>query len=126
MQPNARRYMVEFGGAMLIYVVFVLASVLLLRAGTSGGLRLLLAAAPVMPAGFGLWAVMRFYRTLDELHQRIVGEAVVFSFLMSGFVTFAYGFLENAGLPRLSFVFVFPLMIALWGVGMALASRRYA
>jgi hypothetical protein len=40
-------------------------------------------------------------------------------------LTFAYGFLENAGFPQLSYVFVFPLMIFLWGVGGIIATRRY-
>ena len=40
-------------------------------------------------------------------------------------LTFAYGFLENAGLPKLSYVYVLPLMITLWGIGGAIATRRY-
>ena len=40
-------------------------------------------------------------------------------------IPFAYGFLENAGFPQLSYIWVFPVMIALWGIGGAIALRRY-
>jgi len=62
---------------------------------------------------------------MDELGRRIQLEALAFGFGTAGFVTFAYGFLESAGFPQLSYVWVFPTMIALWGIGGAVASYRY-
>jgi hypothetical protein len=40
-------------------------------------------------------------------------------------LTFSYGFLENVGFPHFSWIWVLPLMVALWGLGGALASLRY-
>jgi len=44
---------------------------------------------------------------------------------VSGLLMFAYGFLELAGLPHLDWTLTFPFMIGLWGIGTAVASRRY-
>jgi len=62
---------------------------------------------------------------MDELGQRIQLEALAFGFGAAGMLTFAYGFLENAGFPQLSYIWVFPLMIALWSIGGAIAYYRY-
>jgi hypothetical protein len=85
------------------------------------------ALLPVIPAIFALVAYLRFLSRMDELGRRIQLEALAFSSGVTGFVTFTYGFLEeNAGFSHLSYIWVFPLMIAMWGIGGAIASRRYA
>lgn len=80
---------------------------------------------PLVPAAFALVAYLRFLSRMDELGRRIQLEALAFAFGVAGFLTFAYGFLENAGFLMLSYIWVFPLMIVLWGIGGAVASRRY-
>jgi hypothetical protein len=60
-----------------------------------------------------------------ELGRRIQLEALAVGFGAAGMLTLAYGFLENAGFPQLSYIWVFPTMIALWGIGGAIASYRY-
>ncbi len=62
---------------------------------------------------------------MDELGRQIQLEALAFSFVGTALTTFGYGFLENAGLPHVNAMFVLPLMFALWGVGLALAVRKY-
>jgi len=62
---------------------------------------------------------------MDELQRRIHLEALGFAFGATAILTFAYGFLENAGLPRLSYIWILPAMVVLWGVGAAVASWRY-
>jgi hypothetical protein len=62
---------------------------------------------------------------VDELQRRIQLEAIGLSFAATGILTFAYGFLEDVGFPRLSFIWILPLMVMLWGLGLGLASRRY-
>jgi hypothetical protein len=52
-------------------------------------------------------------------------EALAFSFALTGVLTFSYGLLAFVGFPAISWVYIFPLMIALWGVGQAVAKRRY-
>lgn len=62
---------------------------------------------------------------MDELQRRIQLEGIAFAAGGAAILIFAYGFLESAGLPRLSLIWVFPLIVALWGLGLALASARH-
>jgi len=117
-------YVREFGLAMAAYVVVLLASVSLLER-VDQPVKTLVALVPLVPAVFALMAYLRFLTRMDELGRRIQLEALAFGFGAAGMLTFAYGFLENAGFPRISYTWVFPLMIVLWGIGGAVATRRY-
>lgn len=118
MAANARRYMIHFGSAMLLYMATLFGSVFLLSTADFGpALRGLIAILPVLPGLGALWAVMVFYRSLDEFKQRILAEAMIIAALLTGFGTFAYGFLEGAlDLPAIPMIWVFPVMIGLWGL----------
>jgi len=120
----ARAYTRELGLAMAAYVVVVLVSIKLVG-GLDQPIKTLVALTPLIPASLALLAYLRFLSRMDELGRRIQLEALAFGFGAAGMLTFAYGFLENAGFPQLSYIWVFPLMIALWGIGGAIASYRY-
>ena len=123
-QTAARAYTRELGLAMAAYVVVVLVSIKLVGA-LDQPIKTLVALTPLIPASLALFAYLRFLSRMDELGRRIQLEALAFGFGAAGMLTFAYGFLENAGFPQLSYIWVFPLMIALWGIGGAIASYRY-
>ena len=123
-QSAARAYTRELGIAMAAYVIVVLVSIKLVG-GLDQPMKTLVALTPLLPAGFALVAYLRFLNRMDELGRRIQLEALAFGFGAAGLLTFAYGFLENAGFPQLSYIWVFPLMISLWGIGGAVASYRY-
>jgi len=108
----ARSYTREFSLAMAAYVVVVLVSIKLVGA-VDQPLKTLVALTPLVPATFALIAYMRFLSRMDELGRRIQLEALAFGFGTAGMITFAYGFLENAGFPQLSYIWVFPAMIFL-------------
>ena len=79
-----------------------------------------------MVGGFAMaWAVVRQMRRLDEMWFRIQLEAMAFAFLVTVVLSFSYGFLENAGLPRLSMFAVWPVMSAGWIIGSRIAARHY-
>ena len=121
-----RLYAKEFSIAMGAYVVVLLISTTLIDISPrSAWWRIPLALIPIIPIIFVLLACMRFWRRIDELQRRIQLEALAIGFCSSGLLTFSYGFLENVGFPHISWLFVFPLMMALWGIGGAIASRRY-
>jgi hypothetical protein len=120
----ARAYTREFGLAMAAYVIVVFVSIKLVS-GLDQPIRTLVALTPLVPATFALFAYLRFLSRMDELGRRIQLEALAFGFGATGMLTFAYGFLENAGYPQLSYIWVFPLMLMLWGIGGAIASYRY-
>ena len=121
-----RLYLKEFSLAMAAYVVVLLIAVTLINISPSSAWwRIPLALSPVVPIIFAMFAYMRFVSHIDELQRRIQFEALAFGFGISGILAFSYGFLEDVGFPHLSWTFVFPLMIAFWGIGAVIASRRY-
>jgi hypothetical protein len=125
MSFTSRRYLVEFGTAMAAYVVVLLACAWVLNTYPDGRWRYAVAALPVLPVIGVLWAVQRAVARMDELQRRMQLEGAAFAAVGTGVLTFTYGFLEGVGLPHLSYVWVLPLMFALWGVGSALAGRRF-
>src|SRR5437879_13226528 len=117
-------YTRDFGLSMGAYVVSLSISLALLDR-VDQPLKAVVALIPLIPAGFALVAYLRLLGRMDELGKRIQLEALGFGFGAAGMLTLAYGFLENAGFPQLSYIWVFPVMIALWGVGGAIAQYRY-
>lgn len=126
MNRAGKAYVLQFGGSMLAYVVVLLISISIINQNPTAPWRFALALAPVIPAFFALLAFVRYLGRMDELQRRIQFEAFGLSFGATGILTFAYGFLENVGFPQINLIWVLPLMIALWGIGVAIASRRYA
>jgi hypothetical protein len=121
-----RLYIKEFSLAMSAYVIVLLISTTLINISPhSAWWRIPLALTPVIPIIFVLIACIRYWRRIDELQRRMHLEALAFGFCSSALLTFSYGFLENVGFPHISWLFVFPLMMALWGIGGIIASRRY-
>ncbi|MGY8526241.1 hypothetical protein [Paracidovorax citrulli] len=121
------RYRIEMLAAMVAYVLMLLGSIALLQWGgvTSDWARAAIALTPMIP-GVGIcWAVVRNLRRMDELQLRINLEALAVAFAGTALLTFAYGFLEGVGFPRLSLFVVWPLMAGLWIVGGLLCGRRY-
>lgn len=125
MKREAMRYTVQVFGLMATYSVLLLLSMWLLKKIPPNGWRIPVAVLPVIPLLFVVWSVIHFIRTTDELQKSIHQEAVTFSSLVTAVVTMTYGFLENAGLPQISVLYVPVLMCCLWGIGAGIASRKY-
>ncbi len=125
MDANSKRYLKEFLGSMALYTGIVPISVRMLRGHEHTPLGYAIAFLPIIPSALALWAFMRMFRGLDELQRRIQLEAVAFSFLATCFITLTWAFQQNAGLPRFDVSWVAPLLIALWGLGLGIAKRRY-
>jgi hypothetical protein len=125
MDANGKRYLKEFIPAMAAYTAMVPISIWLLRGHENSPLRYIYAVLPVIPSAFAMWAAIRFFRGLDELQRRIQFEALAFSFLGTCLISLTWGFVQNAGLPHADVIWVAPLLIMLWGLGIAVASRRY-
>jgi hypothetical protein len=128
----SRKYFLQFVGAMIAYIV-LMPAILVAYAYLSdyrGSIvdtnwRYLVILIPVIPIVYGITAFVRAVGELDELQRRIQLEAFAFSLGSTAVLTFGYGFLELAGLPRVSWLLVLPLMAFLWGVGLVIATRRY-
>jgi hypothetical protein len=119
------RGQIEFGLAMLAYLMVLVGSVTVLEANPTADWRYYIAALPVIPAAVVIWVFVRALGKLDELQKRIQTQAFGFSLATTALLTFAYGFLEGVGLPHLNWTFVLPLIALLWGVGTAIFTLRY-
>src|SRR5690606_5075725 len=125
-----RRYHREMFLAMGAYVVAVLVTVSVLRAGgPDGTLRVLVALLPVPPIAFVLRAVVRYIRGVDEMQQRIELEAVSLATALVALLYMSGGFLQAAkmiDLPAAAVMtWVFPLLCFAYGVVKFLVVRRY-
>lgn len=122
-----RIYVKEMGGALLAYMVLLIVSIKVLQAmpDLAQSARALIALVPVLPGVGVCWAIVRNLRRMDELQQRIQLEAFAIAFAGTGLITFAYGFLEGIGFPKLSLFVVWPLMCSLWIVAGQLCAARY-
>jgi hypothetical protein len=122
-----KTYMARFAWAMIAYGLVLAASVLILKSNSDPDApwRIPVALAPMIPAMFGMMAFVRYMGSMDELQRRIQLEAIAFGFGGTAALTFGYGFLEGVGFPPINWTFIFPLMIGLWGIGVAIAGRRY-
>lgn len=119
------RTQIEFGLAMLAYLMILVGSITVLQANPNASWRYVVAVLPVVPAALVLSIFVRALTHLDEMQKRIQMQAFGFSLGATALLTFAYGFLEGVGLPHLSWTFVLPLMAILWGVGTAIFTLRY-
>lgn len=121
-----KRYFKEFGIAMGAYVILLITSISVLNNFELPKVaQVAITLIPVIPTIFVVIAVMRALRDSDELQQKIQLQAVTFSAIVTGLITFSYGFLENVGFPHFPTLLVFPLMIALWGIGAGIFTGKY-
>lgn len=121
-----RRYLIELGSAVTLYVVLLFGANYLERAlHPAFPARMVLALTPMLGALAAASAIMRAIWRMDELQRRIQLDAIAMSFLGTALLTFAWGFAESAGLPHLRAFAVWPIMCAFWGTSGIVAQRRY-
>ncbi|QUS37567.1 hypothetical protein RPMA_00825 [Tardiphaga alba] len=121
-----KRYYIELGSALALYVVLLFAANLLERAlQPTATLLIAMNLLPVLGAIVAAWTIMRALRRMDELQRRVQFDAIALSFLGTALITIAWGFAEGAGLPHLRAFAIWPIMAALWGIGTILAQLRY-
>ncbi len=112
-----KRYLVHFGGAMVVYSLVVFASVwaingLDLAGWQAGALSLM----PMLPALYALHAFVVRFRAVDEFLRRVESEALLWAAGIVGFTSFGYGFLElSIDAPQISVIWVLPALIATYG-----------
>jgi len=87
--------------------------------------RIAVSLVPMLPAIFLCGVIVRAIRDMDELQRKVQFEALALAFAGTALITFGYGFLEGAGLPRLSMFIVWPVMATFWVVGVLLGRVRY-
>lgn len=106
----------ELFGAMAIYAVILIPALRFGPTIDSVYWRALALASPMIGFWLVLWAVVRNFHRIDEFIRRLSLENVAIAAAVTAGWTFTYGFLENAGFPRLSMFLVMPIMGMVWGM----------
>jgi C4-dicarboxylate transporter len=121
----AKKYNLRILVTAIAYIVLLFFSVSLLNTVENEVARFALAVLPMLPIVLGLGAFITLLREMDELQRRIHFEGFAFSMALTGLITFTVGLLENAGFPSFGIIWVFPMLIAFWGIGSGIARKRY-
>ena len=110
-----RKYLVELGGSMVIYMAVLYGSLILAKPMAEGTVRTALLLTPMIPIGFAIWAIARQFRRMDEFVRLRTLESLAIAAAVTVGLSLTYGFLEGAGFPRLSMFWVWPVMGFVWG-----------
>lgn len=112
--------------ALRVFYGFVVAAIAAFTLGArASNSRGVLTAIGILLAGGALWSFLRFLRAADS-HQKLINhEATSFSFTASLLLTLIVGLLQRFGFLSEGSLLVPALMIALWSIGLILASWRY-
>jgi len=122
---NSKQYIIEFGSSVILYTLAIIFSISFLASNPETPWGVWVSVLPVFPAILSTIAIIRALRKLDELQQKIQLMSFAISFAIVGLSTFTYGFLENIGFPHIPYVWVFPFMIASWGLATPVVSIIY-
>jgi hypothetical protein len=120
-----RRYVIQLALAMICYGIVLIISLKLIPSVTRGWLQVLVAIAPVVPVIFVLASIVRLLSRIDEMQRRIHLEAMALAAGITALLALTCGFLENAGMPRLSGFWTFASIGVLWAVFAMILQRRY-
>lgn len=104
------RYIGEMIGAFILYALVLIVSINVGRPMPDGIERTLILFSPMLPVLLMMLAVVRYFRRVDEYVRLKILENWAVTGGITAVWTFTYGFMENAGLPRLSMFTVLPIM----------------
>jgi hypothetical protein len=109
-----------------VFYAFVVAAIATFTLGVRAThLQGVMTVLGMLLAGGGLWSFLRFLRAADA-HQKLINhEATSFAFVASLLLTLGVGLLQRFGFLSGASLLVPALMIALWSIGLILASWRY-
>jgi hypothetical protein len=110
---------------MTLYTIALVISIRWLHHNPEAPWKYAIAVFPVLPVLWVPVAAVRFFREMDELQKQMHLEALAFGFVGAGVLSLTYGFLQNGGLPEVSWVWVWPVMCVCYVVGLVAAQRRY-
>ena len=110
-----------------VFYVFVFATIAAFTLGVraSHTAQKALMVLGILLAGGAIWSFVRFLGAADA-HQKLINhEATSFAFVASLLLALVVGLLQRFGFLSGASLLVPALMIALWSIGLILASWRY-
>lgn len=115
----AARYLRELFGSIAIYIALLVPSVTYGPAMEPGPLKTVALTCPMIGFLLMIWAVARQVGRMDEYQRIVMLETFALAAAITAAVTFTYGFMENAGYPRMSSFWVWGVMGSAWlGIGL--------
>lgn len=115
----------EMAGALALYATGLVLALTIGRRIPPGPLQTAVYISPMLPFLLAVRAVVRQIRRSDELMRKTVVEHIAITAAVTAGWTFTYGFLENAGYPKLSMFTVWPAMGAVWATLAIVENIRY-
>lgn len=109
-----RRYYREFTIAIVAYVILVAASVYGLNRGIEGFAKYLVAVVPAVPVAGVFIAAVRWLRNTDEYQRQNTITSLAIAGGLTALIEVTYGFLEIAGLPKMSVWISYVIFMAIW------------
>lgn len=109
-----RKYLFEFGGAMALYLLVLFLSLRGAAHLDEGIGRTLLLLSPMIPIALALWSYMRQLGRVDEYVRLRNLQSLALAGGITGGFSLTWGFLENAGFPRLSMFTVWMVFGGSW------------
>lgn len=119
-----RSYHIEMTAALVLYIAVLALAVRFGPDISPGPLQTAVYVSPMIPFLLALWAIVRHFRRSDEFIRKTTLEQIAIAAAVTAGWTFTYGFLENAGYPRLSMFAVWPVMGGVWGLLACLEALR--
>ena len=109
-----RTYHRELFGSIALYIALLVPSLTYGPSMPVGLLRTLVLVTPIIGFFLMIWAISRQVGRMDEYQRSVTLETFSLAAAVTAGVTFTYGFLENAGFPRLSMFLVWGVMGCAW------------
>jgi hypothetical protein len=109
---------------LILYIGFLAVSMNWLDANPDSSWRYAVALTPMLP---GIWiaiGTLRAIQKLDELERLVLLEGVAVSFMGTLILVLSLGFLQLAGFPPISGVYIGFFMVTLWLVAKLVIHRR--
>src|SRR5271168_3271070 len=110
------RYLAEMSAAFLLYALVLTVSIDVGFPMHKGIVRTLVLVSPTLSFLLIVWAVVRQFRRMDEYGRLVMLESIAMAFGVTAGWVVTYGFMENAGYPRLSMFTVWMVMMSAWAV----------
>jgi hypothetical protein len=128
MKNELGRRQIRFVVWMALYSVIIVADGYLLpRPAALDAVHVAGALVPMIPLAFAGFEVIARVRAMDELQRRIHLEGMLFGVVGTSVVILSVGLLQwIAALPTFSVGWLWVVLCAFYGLGTALAHRRYA
>lgn len=121
-QKINKMYFIELGGSLAVYMVLLFAAIRFGRPLPDGTARALVMVSPMIGFVLMLWTIARHFNRIDEyMRMRLLENIAIAAGITAG-LTFTYGFLETAGLPRISMFTVW--MVLCGSTGLVQLTRK--